>query len=73
MKQNKLIHRDLKPANILIKKKSNSEFVVKLGDYGVMRKLKTYSKAKSLQGTYVTIPPEVILEQPYDEKQIYGA
>ena len=68
MHEHRLIHRDLKPTNILIKRKSNSDFDVKLGDYGFMRKLSSYSKAKTFKGTYVTMAPEVILDQPYDEK-----
>ena len=65
-----IIHRDLKPGNILIKykNKEKTKFDVKLGDYGLSKKLMNDSNATTICGTQMTMAPEIILNQPYDSK-----
>lgn len=53
---NKKIHRDVKAANILL----NEEGIAKLGDFGVSEPLEASSKKRSIIGTLLWLPPEVI-------------
>ena len=60
MVDKKIIHRDLKLENILLKYE-NLDYTVKLTDYGISKKLVTYSqKCKSHIGTIETMAPEVL-------------
>ena len=63
-KQN-IIHRDLKLRNLLVKYKDNnkSNFIVKLGDYGIGKFLDKSSSITGLKGTAETIAPEILLEK----------
>ena len=66
-----IMHRDLKPENILIKytNPEKTEFDIKLGDYGLSRRLtKQNSNALTMCGTPMTMAPEILLQQPYDAK-----
>ncbi|XP_011404382.2 PREDICTED: myosin light chain kinase A-like [Amphimedon queenslandica] len=54
---NKVIHRDLKPENILL----DSNRQVKIGDFGVARKLNRSSIAKTFCGTPPYMAPELFL------------
>ena len=59
----KLIHRDLTPENIFI----NKNYKIKIGDFGVSKKLSTNNKyAKTLTGKMHYNPPEVEKREKYD-------
>jgi serine/threonine protein kinase len=72
-KQN-IIHRDLKLKNLLVKYKDNnkSNFIVKLGDYGIGKFLDKSSSITGLKGTAETIAPEILLEKvsKYDKENL---
>ena len=63
----KIIHRDLKPDNIFM----NLNMIVKIGDFGISKKLKNYKThvltTKKL-GTDYYAAPEIIMEGIYNEK-----
>lgn len=60
-----MIHRDLKPENIFI----SSLGYVKVGDFGVSRILSNAeNRASTVVGTYEYLAPEMIKEEPYDNK-----
>ena len=60
----KIIHRDLKSNNVFLMKSG----IVKLGDFGISRAVKTWEKAKTLVGTPYYLAPEIIENNPYDSK-----
>ena len=65
---NKIIHRDIKLENILVKN-DNSDYVVKLTDYGISKQLMTISqKCQTNAGTQMTMAPEIIKGEKYDNK-----
>ena len=66
-----VVHRDIKPQNIFMTKNK----IIKIGDFGVSAKFKnieTLRKINSLRGTFAGTPsfmaPEILKNQPYDEK-----
>ncbi|CAM8921386.1 unnamed protein product [Rhodiola kirilowii] len=60
-----IIHRDLKSSNLLV----DRNWTVKVGDFGLSRlKLETYLKTKSGKGTPQWMAPEVIRNEPSNEK-----
>ena len=66
-----VVHRDIKPQNIFMTKNK----IIKIGDFGVSAKFKnieTLRKINSLRGTIAGTPsfmaPEILKNQPYDEK-----
>ncbi len=66
MVDKKIIHRDLKLENILLKYE-NLDYTVKLTDYGISKKLITYSqKCYSNIGTIETMAPEVLDAKEYN-------
>ena len=68
MVDNKIIHRDIKLENILVKNE-NSDIIVKLADYGISKELMTISqKCQTNAGTILTMAPEIIKEEKYDNK-----
>ena len=71
MKENKIIHRDLKLENILIKciNKKNSNYIVKISDYGSSKKLLSLSKnCNSNVGTISYNAPEIMNRKEYNYK-----
>ena len=60
--KNKVIHRDLKLENILLKKNENGQNIWKIVDYGVSKKLLTFSAQyfTSRVGTISYMAPEVL-------------
>ncbi|KAB2014841.1 hypothetical protein ES319_D09G255500v1 [Gossypium barbadense] len=62
-----IIHRDLKSSNLLVDK----NWIVKVGDFGLSRlKHKTYLTTKTGKGTPQWMAPEVLRNEPSDEKYI---
>ncbi|KAF5195571.1 Serine/threonine-protein kinase EDR1 [Thalictrum thalictroides] len=60
-----IIHRDLKSSNLLVDK----NWTVKVGDFGLSRlKLETYLTTKTGKGTPQWMAPEVLRNEPSDEK-----
>ena len=67
MKIKKINHRDIKPQNILIKYINQNDFIIKLTDYGLVKKLNSKSYFSSDVGTDIFKAPEVI-NNKYDYK-----
>jgi len=60
-----IVHRDLKSPNLLVDK----NWVVKVCDFGLSRmKVSTYLSSKSTAGTAEWMAPEVLRNEPADEK-----
>ena len=65
---NRIVHRDLKPENIMLTQKpKNSNYQIKLIDFGTAKIFKPGKKMNKFIGTSYYIAPEVIKER-YDEK-----
>lgn len=62
-----VLHRDLKPANVLLKKRKDLPYLVKLADFGYARRDSTESLKKSVVGTPAYLPPELIGGTKSDE------
>merc|ERR1712142_383698 len=62
--QNKIIHRDLKSPNILIGRND----IIKISDFGTSRQWSEHSTQMSFAGTVAWMPPEVIRNEPCNEK-----
>ena len=62
MKENKIVHRDIKLDNILIKYENNNilNFICKLTDYGISKKLNGLTICKTYTGTILTMAPEIL-------------
>jgi serine/threonine protein kinase len=59
-------YRDLKPANILL----GTAGEAMLADFGVATVLSTTQHARTTIGTKAFMAPEVLAEEPYDDKVI---
>ena len=59
-----LIHRDLKPDNIFIGK----DYKIKIGDFGISKKLDGTIHAKTIAGTKNYMAPEIIKGEKYTNK-----
>ena len=63
MRENNIVHRDIKLDNILIKYENNNtilNFICKLTDYGISKKLNEFTICKTFTGTLITMAPEII-------------
>jgi serine/threonine protein kinase len=67
MVDNKIMHRDIKLKNILVKNEKDKNFIVKLCDFGISKKLETLSNTNFI-GTIETMAPEIIKGEHYDNK-----
>ena len=68
MNENNIIHRDIKLDNILIKYNSNNNYIVKLTDYGVSKRL-INTIGKTFIGSPLTMAPEILEgNNNYDNK-----
>jgi hypothetical protein len=63
---NEIIHRDIKGANILV----SSDHKIKISDFGLAQMVSSARLAcdRRVQGSVFWMPPEIIREQPYDER-----
>ncbi|KAI0478440.1 kinase-like domain-containing protein [Xylariaceae sp. FL0804] len=59
MHEERFAHRDLKPANILIKSHPPDEWWVKIGDFGLTKRVGTSVNTNTVQWTPSFIPPEM--------------
>ena len=80
MRKNNIVHRDLKLENILVKYREDqdSDFMVKLSDYGISKKVTDSTMCKTHAGTSLTMAPEILkgegnkLENGNDPENIKG-
>ena len=70
MSEKKIVHRDIKLPNILVKykNKKKTEYIFKLTDYGVSKRLIDVSKLKTVVGTFTFMAPEILEGKEYVEK-----
>ena len=74
MRENRIVHRDIKLDNILIKYEKNNilNFICKLTDYGISKKMNDFTICKTYVGTAITMAPEILknkgMNKEYDEK-----
>ena len=61
--EKKILHRDIKPSNIFL----NKNYKIKLGDFGFSRQY-FIGYAKTILGTPLYMPPEILERKPYNEK-----
>ena len=70
----KIIHRDLKPNNIFIKYTNDeqTEFDIKLGDYGFTKEVSSAKKTRTNVGSFYFIAPEVIKEKYNNKSDLWS-
>jgi len=67
--QNNIIHRDIKLKNIFIKYEGDNDFIVKLGDFGISKKINDIeAKCSTHCGTLKYMAPEILKDELYDYK-----
>ncbi|EGC29890.1 SH2 domain-containing protein [Dictyostelium purpureum] len=59
-----ILHLDLKPANLLV----DQNWVVKVADFGLSKYMKKGATQSGQAGSPLYMAPEMLLNQPYDEK-----
>ena len=64
MHKHGFFHRDLKPENILIKKMEEEEIVVKIGDLGLAREIRSRPPYTEYVSTRWYRAPEILLHSP---------
>lgn len=62
-----IVHRDLKPENLLYSNDTD-DAVIKLADFGLAKIIKGEDMLKTACGTPGYVAPEILNQQPYDEK-----
>jgi len=68
-----IIHRDLKLKNLLVKYKDNNKqnFIVKMGNYGILKYLDISDSITGLKGAPEAIAPEILLKKiSYNENLV---
>ena len=71
MRENNIVHRDIKLENILVKYQEveRNDFLVKLSDYDISKKVTDTDKCTEYCGTIISMAPEILKnDQEYDEK-----
>ena len=63
-----MAHRDLKPENILLSSSDETDFDVKVADFGFSEFADPKEKMNLLCGTPIYMAPEIIKKEKYDEK-----
>ena len=64
LKENEIIHRDIKPSNIFLMQ----DDTIKLGDFGISKKVTISNEAKIYVGTPIYTSPEIIQKKIYSYK-----
>jgi len=63
-----ICHRDIKPENFLITINEQNRPIVKLIDFGLAQYINKKEKMRGKIGTIMYMAPEILKQQPYDEK-----
>lgn len=66
MDNEKIMHRDIKPDNLLIGKKSNGEYFIKICDFGLSQSIASNSQKTPGVVTYPYRAPEICAELDYN-------
>ena len=72
MKKNNIVHRDIKLENILVKYDNNNNilnFICKLSDYGISKRLNDFTICKTYTGTVTTMAPEILKAEEEEIKE----
>lgn len=64
LKENEIIHRDIKPSNIFLMQ----DDTIKLGDFGISKKVTISNEEKIFIGTPIYTSPEIIQKKNYSYK-----
>jgi serine/threonine protein kinase len=65
---NKIVHRDLKLENILFASEEQSDFTVKLIDFGFSTKYERQTGMDIILGSPLFMAPELVKREIYDER-----
>ena len=73
MRENRIVHRDIKLDNLIKYEKNNIlNFICKLTDFGISKKMNDFTICKTYAGTAITMAPEILknegVNKEYDEK-----
>ena len=74
MRDKKKVHRDLKPSNILFSYTNDkkTDFIVKIGDFGLTKNLESIKKTSLIVGTPFFIAPELLAGNFSDKCDLYS-